>query len=208
MKKIPLTQGKCALVDDADYPLVSKHKWYAARDDRTFYARRNVLGRDGRSHTISMHRFILGLKPGERGPDHKNRNGLDNRRQNLRFCTASQSGMNRAGRQGSSSLFKGVGWHRTHAKWQARIQIHGNITHLGYFEKERDAAIAYDSAAKRIHREFAVLIFPTAHRAQRILEPSDRKRRSWTQLDMPSPRPSLEVRKCNCRISVRGSWWM
>ncbi|TXI99675.1 MAG: hypothetical protein E6Q35_02320 [Chryseobacterium cucumeris] len=86
MRKIPLTQGKSALVDDADYEWLSKWKWHAHKDKNgvLFYAERRDKSRTPR--IVKMHREIL-KTPGYLVVDHKNRNGLDNRRQNIHNCT-------------------------------------------------------------------------------------------------------------------------
>jgi hypothetical protein len=149
MKIIPLTQEKFALVDDQDYEAVSSYKWHANFQHGSWYARRNVSP----GKIQSLHSFIL---PGIERIDHKNQNGLDNRRHNLREATRSQNRAN--GRQlvSHSSQFKGVGWHIRRKKWQARV----NQTYLGVFSEEQEAAKAYDAAAKRIFGQFASLNFP------------------------------------------------
>jgi hypothetical protein len=85
-KEIPLTQGKVAVVDEEDFDRLNKHKWYACKNGNTFYALRksNV---NGKRLTILMHREILGLKPGDPGVDHRDGNGLNNRRKNLRLAS-------------------------------------------------------------------------------------------------------------------------
>lgn len=106
MKKIKLTQDKVALVDDADYKILSKVKWYARRDRNTFYAqRKNFI--DGRWKIVLMHRFIMNPSD-DMFIDHINRNGLDNRRENLRIVTHSQNHFNEKLRVDNTSGFKGV----------------------------------------------------------------------------------------------------
>lgn len=89
MKLIPLSRGKCAIVDDGDYDSLSKFKWSCCHG---IYAKR-ATERNGKHRTIYMHRQILGLKHGECA-DHVNGNGLDNRRSNLRKCDHRQNPMN------------------------------------------------------------------------------------------------------------------
>lgn len=106
MREIQLTQGKVAIVDDDDYEGLSIHRWYAAKYGRNWYALRS--GSDGK---VYMHRHILGLRKGDPlEVDHKNRESLDNRRENLRACTRQQNTRNRRGRKNTSSKHKGVAW--------------------------------------------------------------------------------------------------
>jgi len=155
MKTIQLTQGKVALVDDADYEWLNQYKWHAIKDHNTWYAVRGI-SRNGSYTTISMHRVILGLEPGDkRETDHKNHNGLDNRQDNIRICTHSQNQQNKSLQKNHSSQFKGVRWHKRCNKWQTQI----GHKYLGLFTSEVEAAKAYDAAAKEYFGEFALLNF-------------------------------------------------
>lgn len=155
-KEIPLTQGKVAVVDEEDFDRLNKHKWYACKNGNTFYALRksNV---NGKRLTILMHREILGLKPGDPGVDHRDGNGLNNRRKNLRLASHEQNGMNRRRNKNGTSRFKGVYWEKNHRKWHVRIKFGGKYVHIGYFDSEEDAARAYDEKAKELFGEFARL---------------------------------------------------
>jgi hypothetical protein len=127
---------------------------------RTFYAHQTVRI-DGRKTTVSMHREILGLGPGQPEVDHRNGNGLDNRRGNLRLATVQQNRFNctRLKRNGSSE-YRGVSWNKDARKWMAFIQKDRRNKWLGSFLSEVDAALAYDEAAKALFSEFAALNFP------------------------------------------------
>lgn len=157
MKKIPLTKGYVALVDDADFDLVNQLSWCAIKDPikRTAYAQARLPS----GRRVSMHRWLLGARESD-VIDHQNHNGLDNRRSNLRFCTSLQNCVNRQKQAGAASRFKGVTWHRQTAKWVARITVNKRLCALGYFGKETDAAHAYDAAARQHFGEFAALNFP------------------------------------------------
>lgn len=137
MKRIPLSDGKAeAIIDDPDWPLVSQYRWYHVRCGSKVYAQTKE---PGTIHCIYLHRLILGLKNGEKG-DHRDGNGLDCRRQNLRRCDSAGNCRNRRKLRGTSSRFKGVGWHKDTESWQTRINVHGKQYHLAYCKNEKDAA--------------------------------------------------------------------
>lgn len=159
MKEIKLTQNQVALIDDEDFDLVSQYKWFAVKEDNTYYAHSNKW-LYGKQVTIRMHRLIMNFPSGKQ-VDHKNRNGLDNRRENLRVCTHTQNCQNRKARNGVS-IFKGVCYEsnsRSKKKWRVRINYGKTRIHIGRFLTEEEAAKAYDKAAKKYFGEFANLNF-------------------------------------------------
>ena len=155
MREILLTQGRVALVDDEDFEWLSAWKWYAKENGKSWYAARLDSLRKPR-RCIYMHHLLLD-PPLSMRIDHRNHNGLDNRRQNLRICTRQQNQMNRQKQDGCSSQFKGVYWYRQTGKWRAHIKISGISQHLGYFAEEENAARAYNEAAKKLFGSFACL---------------------------------------------------
>lgn len=162
MKEIPLTKGYTAIVDDEDYERFGGFKWCASKGvaDRTYYAVRATTGPHPTRKTIRLHRAILGAPAGTQ-VDHVNRDGLDNRRANLRLATRSQNRANSEKRiDGLASRFKGVCWERSRGRWMARIGVDGRKRHLGYFDDEEQAARAYDRAARAQWGEFARPNFP------------------------------------------------
>ena len=154
MKEIQLTQGKVALVDDEDFERVNEHKWYAQKGKNTWYAYR-------RSPRMSakMHRFIMNT-PKELLVDHIDSNGLDNRRCNLRECSAQQNCMNTRISKRNTSGFKGVCWHKRDKNWYARIGFNKKKVFLGCYSLAVDAAKAYDAKAAELFGSFAKLNFP------------------------------------------------
>ena len=148
---VPLTKGRFAKVDEVDFADVSKWNWSCWTDhgNRAYAARGQI---------VLMHRYIMRAEPGEQ-VDHKNGDGLDNRRRNLRKATVTENSRNHMKRRGEhTSKYKGVSWHC--GKWCANISRDGKAFRLGRFTTEEEAALAYDEAARRLHGEFARVNFP------------------------------------------------
>jgi len=159
MKKIPLTKNLFALVDDGDFEYLNQWKWHAQPNSNTFYAARTKIVRNNDAierPTILMHREILRPKAGK-FTDHVDGNGLDNCRDNLRECSRSENARNKGKQANAFSKYKGVSWHMRQKKWNARITVNGKTISLGSFENEKDAALAYDKAAKTLHGVFCQL---------------------------------------------------
>lgn len=183
MRQIQLTQGQFAMVDDADYERVCAFKWHAHRKNkgRGFYAQTGYSA-GGRQRSLLLHRFIMQAGRGEQ-VDHKNGNGLDCRRENLRFCTHSQNVHNTPAKKG----YKGVVWVRKSLLWAASIMVEGHRFYLGNFSSEEDAARAYDAAAVELCGEFARLNFPgVCHTNPGALEDSLRARMAAILTDTAS----------------------
>jgi len=159
---IPLTQGQNAIVDAKDFEWLSQWNWHANRGQGSFYAIRRTTKEEGdwRGPGIRMHRVILGCKPSEEG-DHKNGNGLDNRRENLRVCIDVQNGYNRKVGKNNSIGYKGVRFCKNHKTrpWRAVTEFKDRSIHIGYFATREEAARAYDKKVKELHGEFANLNF-------------------------------------------------
>lgn len=153
MKTIQLTQGQFALVDESDYEPLSVHKWCAAKSGDIYYAMRTILVM-GKCKTIFMHRAIC---PPTEGMivDHINRNGLDNRRQNLRICTVAQNGWNKIGKKNSATGIKGVNWIAKRKRWQVQVQSNGVKRPLRRFLKLEDAIAHHKAESVLVHGEFA-----------------------------------------------------
>lgn len=150
MKEIKLTQGKVALVDDEDYEVVIGGKWCAHFEKKNWYA----TGRKGGKH-YRMHRLIMGVTDPTINVDHKDGNGLNNQKNNLRVATTSQNISNGRVREGFTSKYKGVHWDKFNNKWRAMVQSKEGIKRLGRFDNEVHAALVYNEAALKIQGEFA-----------------------------------------------------
>jgi len=158
-RRIPLTQGKFAIVDPQDYDQLARYKWFAMQSRRGFYAIRMVTASDGSRKKVRMHRQILNV-PAGKFIDHINHNSLDNRKANLRIVTNLQNSWNKRKQKGSySSQYKGVSWSKRAGKWHTEIYCRGTKIFIGYFDDEKAAAKAYDIAAQKYHNEFACLNF-------------------------------------------------
>jgi hypothetical protein len=163
MKTINLTQGKFSLVDDEDYNYLNQWRWYAYKDHGTFYARRNSsCDESGKRKSILMHRLIIRVEKNLQ-VDHKDHNGLNNQKCNLRICTHAENQKNRT----STGKVKYLGVHyitqkrnnKIYIKITATISVNNKLIYLGLYKTIEDAARAYDEAAKKYHGEFANLNF-------------------------------------------------
>jgi hypothetical protein len=149
MKEIKLTKGKVALVDDSDFEKLNLHKWCTLKGKRTFYAYRRVgLREGGNKELILMHIAITGKPPDGLMLDHKDGNGLNYQRYNLRFVTNRQNCQNQ--HVPTSSKYPGVCWLKDREKWHARIRITGRVTHLGTYSTEEEAFNAYRRAVESL----------------------------------------------------------
>jgi hypothetical protein len=162
-REIPLTQGRVAVIDEEDYGRVSLYSWHfhpANRTNTKNYARARIDGK-----MVLLHRFILGVPP-DKVTDHRNRDGLDCRRQNIRVCTRSENACNTTARRTNKTGFKGVHVMKD-GRFVAMLRIKDPSApsgkrhcYGGTFDDPESGARAYDALAVRYHGEFAVLNFP------------------------------------------------
>lgn len=164
MKTIPLSKGYEALVDDIDFQYLSLFKWYVrtSRPNSSKYACRV----DKKGKTLYMHRIILNATK-ETQVDHKDRNGLNNIRENLRIASRSQNAANSCKRL-SKIPYRGVELDTRHGnfKYRARIRFNGKKINLGSFCNAIDAAMKYDKKALELFGEFATLNFPNTYKGR------------------------------------------
>jgi hypothetical protein len=144
------------LVDDEDYDELIKHKWSVIKSRNNYYATRFI---HSSKFTMKMHRQVMNVTDPKILVDHKDHNGLNCQKSNMRVCTVSENCRNQRARKGSSSKYIGVHFYKPRSKWNAKISINGKIKHLGYFSNEEDAARARDEASKEHYGEFANLNF-------------------------------------------------
>ena len=169
MQEIPLTgknaHGRVTRIDDGDLELVTRYRWrvHESRVTGLSWAVAYMSlcgGKYGGGEGISnfpMHTLITGFAL----TDHRNGDGLDNQRSNLREATYAQNAWNRRAKQGSQTGFKGVNWSGDRTRrWQARIMKDGKRCFLGNFDTPVEAALAYDAAARALFGEFAWVNFP------------------------------------------------
>ena len=188
--------GDTLLIDSEDYPLVEQY--YIGVSPTRVRVREAKLYQKGGGGMYAMHRVIMNAAPNTM-IDHKNRNRFDNRKCNLRLCTAEENARNRCKiARKCSSKFKGVYWEKQGAShWSAGISIKSGEgkwkrIHLGKYKEEVLAAKAYDEGAKRYHGEFAFLNFP---------EPTDQRSQGYPDSNQktedPTPTAPQSSAPCN-----------
>ncbi len=157
-------KGQTILLDTDDFSWAKFYTWNFSRQNTSngpmIYAYRRCVFQNHIIH-IKMEREVMEVEDGL-VCDHINHNGLDNRKVNLRICSQQQNTWNKRKSKNKLSKYKGVSWHKESSKWRAYIAHDGKYHHLGFFDKEEDAALAYDESAKKHYGEFACLNFPNA----------------------------------------------
>lgn len=167
MKTIPLNPlnlGLVVMVDDDDYEYLSQWHWNAQVQKETAYAVRTTKGPKQKDIKYRMHRVIMNAPDGV-FVDHVDGDGLNCRKENMRFCTRAQNQQNKM--KVSKNRFKGITEHKPRGAWkknfpwQARIRVERKLISLGYFATDEEAARAYDAAALKYFGPFAKVNFPS-----------------------------------------------
>lgn len=148
---ISLDKGQVAIIDAVDWPLVRNFHWYAlvTKKSRTYYA--------ASGHGVRMHRLLLSATTGQE-VDHEDRNGLNNRRNNIRVLSHGFNVHNQGPRADNRLGLKGV--YAEYGKFRAQIRFNGKIFSIGTFTTPQEAARAYDAKAKDLYGDFATSSFP------------------------------------------------
>lgn len=206
---IAVKGGLFALVDACDYEMLSKYQWYARHTPTTCYAVTQLKGRE-----TSMHRLIMDAPKGLI-VDHIDHNGMNNRRKNLRLCTAAQNIYNCRPRKGNTSEYKSVSWNTAKKKFCAKISFDRKQYSLGYFTDEKEAARAYDKKANEFFGEFAYLNFPAdcaegvsgdksadSRWRRRRKTPNGTSRRKKPKKPPPSPKKSNRTNKSSPDLTL------
>jgi hypothetical protein len=151
MKKIDLTHGKVALVDDDMFEYLNQWKWHYSLSNK--YAERTV--RIGEKFKCIKMQYLVIDHVTEMEIDHIDHDRLNNTRDNLRTCTHVQNMQNTVRYSNNTSGYKGVYWEKCRKKWRALIKYDGKRKHLGYFDSVEDAALSYGKAAKLYFGEYS-----------------------------------------------------
>lgn len=153
--EIVLYNNKCkevarTTIDSEDVDKIKGYKW--GLSDKGYVRTRLKKG------MLQIQHIVLGVKPNrERQIDHRNRNPLINQKTNLRLCTAIGNNRNKSKPKNNKSGYKGVYWNKESKKWRAIIRVNKKAIHLGLFKDKTKAAVVYNEAAIKFHKEFACL---------------------------------------------------
>lgn len=145
--RVPLSQGLTAVIDADDAEMVSEYVWSAFLNPHTrgYYAVSHSKLANGRRPRLRMHRLIM-KAPTDRVVDHRDHDGLNNRRSNLRICTHTENTRNLRGPQrNGTSGYIGVTWNKQVKRWRAQTKIDSTQHHVGHFNTAIEAALARDA---------------------------------------------------------------
>ncbi|MEK6879410.1 MAG: AP2 domain-containing protein [Nanoarchaeota archaeon] len=169
MNKIELSGkngiGKFILVDDENFDWLNQWSWFLVGRNLDYVCRRTHIGsaKNGTRKSVGfyIHRLIMDA-PKDLQVDHRNRNKLDNRRKNLRFCNNSQNHQNQGISKKNTSGYKGVNYIKSKwrvKRWRAQIRVNGKNLTIASFNTKEEAALAYNQAAQKYFGEYARLNF-------------------------------------------------
>ncbi len=159
-RRIDIGEGQYTIVEPRDYYWIGKYKWILMGTKYNLYAVREAKIGPKETKRVYLHREIMKF-PKRKFVDHRNGDGLDNRRENLRLATQAQNNYNRRKTSKKTlSQFRGISFDKNSPAWVGCIHYKGKRINLGRFKNEIDAAHAYDRAAKKYHKDFAKLNFP------------------------------------------------
>lgn len=154
--KIPLTRNFEALIDKQDFEIVRQYKWHTHESHKGyFYAVTNIRLSCGKRAILKMHRLLLGLHDRNVKVDHKDGNGLNNKRSNIRICTQGQNVLNTSVQKNNTTGLKGVSFSKKRNVYVARLMFNGEYKLCKQFKTAEEAYKAYCEAARKFHGEFA-----------------------------------------------------
>lgn len=157
-KYVSLSKNEWAIVDEEDSEKVSEYVWQARIGKNTIYAVTRKIT-DGITYFIRLHHLVLDIPPGGKTiVDHIDLNGRNCRKSNLRIASKSQNRMNTVKKRGQTP-YKGVALLPS-GKFKATVRAYGKTEYLGTFHSAEEAALAFDTAARRIHGKFGRYNFP------------------------------------------------
>lgn len=143
---------KECLIDDEDFIKINHLKWCIVPNRSTFYALSRIRIGKMKYKTIRMHQLIIDGNP----IDHKDGNGLNNQKNNLRKATRQENNFNVPLTKRNKSGYKGV-YKTPYSRYIACIRVSGVLIHGGTFSTAEEAAKKYNELAITHHKEFAWL---------------------------------------------------
>lgn len=144
------------IIDDEDEKLLSSHTWNIRKTDTGIFHVSNSNCKTNTSGFTFFHRMLLNLTDTNILVDHINRNGLDNRKENLRLSNKSTNAMNRGKNKNNKSGYKGVSLDRRFNTWSAELMAGLKRYRVHGFKTKEEAAKKYNELAMEHHKEFAV----------------------------------------------------
>lgn len=157
MKQIPLSRGRFTTVDDSDYEWLNQWHWWAQVKKNGYAYAVRTEGTQPHRKMIRMHRFILGIEDAEILVDHKDCDGLNNTRANLRRATTQQNNCNHRLRKDNKTGYKGVWWNADSNMYQAYIRTNGKAHIIGYSTCPKTCARTYNQKALELFGEYSRL---------------------------------------------------
>ena len=152
---IKLNSGEYARVSEEDYERLKQHKWYLFKSEKWLYAIRTV-SEEGKQKTIYMHREVMGVSDAKVYVDHRDHDGLNNQRENLRISNNRHNQYNVGKKTTSKQKYKNI--RQLSAKrWQVRFRTPDGRRVEKVTYSEEDAVKLYNELAVKYHGEFAYL---------------------------------------------------